>query len=151
MKNIFSKIKLHLLCLYHVYGFSLSVGNATRIIVLLRIFMCGILNGFDPSLGQDARNHDTLAVPMLLDPPPYYNTTTPKVPYFSETCFTFLIKKLCLVMIAFCTLTEEQSEIRECFPRNQKLPSAYTSTFLSIESTITFPKDSSTRKQKFKI
>jgi hypothetical protein len=51
-----------------------------RIIVLLRIFMCGILNGFDSNLGQDARNHDNLAVLTLLDPPPYYYTTTLTVP-----------------------------------------------------------------------
>jgi len=79
MQDIFSKVKLHLVCLYHVYDFSLSVGDAIRIIVLLRIFMCGILNEFDSSLSQDARNHDNLAVSTLQDPPPYYYTTTLRV------------------------------------------------------------------------
>jgi len=79
MQDIFSTVKLHLVCLYRVYDFSFSVGNAIRIIVLLLIFMCGTLNGSDSSLGQDARNHDNLAVSMLLDPPPYYYTTALRV------------------------------------------------------------------------
>jgi len=41
--------------------------------------MCGILKGFDSSLGQEARSYDNSALSTLQDPPPYYYTTTLRV------------------------------------------------------------------------